>query len=323
MKLEKNILKQAKQIDKTIILPEAHLDCRVMEAANHIIKSRLSKIIVFGDKSIYPKHFLNNPYVKHIDIENYSDFNNIANELYKLRKEKGLTLEESKKILKNEVYFACMLVHMGVGDGIVCGAHFTTAQTLKPALQIIKTAPNKHKVCGCMIMSRKKSPQILLLADVSLNADPNSDDLSEFAIGSAEFMQKLGIEPKVALLSYSTKGSASSPMVEKITKAYNLSKNKMPKLKVDGEMQADSALSPEVAHKKGITSEVGGNANVLIFPDLNAGNIGYKLCQRLGGYKAIGPIMINFNKPVNDLSRGCNKEEIILNVAITKIQAIN
>ncbi len=321
MKLEHQILKKAKLLDKTIILPEAHLDSRIMEAAYHIMHTHLSKIIVFGKETDYPKHFLEHPLVTHIDTENYADFEKMAKELYKIRKEKGLTLAQAKKLLKNEVYFACMLVHMGIGHGIVCGAHFTTAQTLKPALQIIKTAPNKHKVCGCMILTRHKSPQTLLLADVSLNEDPNSDDLSEFAIGSAEFMQKLGIEPKVALLSYSTKGSAESDMVAKMAKAYALAKHKMPELKVDGEMQADSALCPDVAHKKGITSEVGGNANVLIFPDLNAGNIGYKLCQRLAGYKAIGPIMINFNKPVNDLSRGCSSEEIVLNVAITKIQA--
>jgi phosphate acetyltransferase len=234
-----------------------------------------------------------------------------------MRKAKGLTLEEAKKLIQQPIYFAMMLVKNGLADGVVAGAKYSTADVLRPALQIIKTKPDKKIVTGGMLML-KDNENPLFFGDVSLVENPTSEQLAEIALGNAEFMQKvLNVEPKVAMLSYSTKGSAKHEMVDKVRVATELAKNRG--FMVDGEMQVDSALDLATAQKKGVNSEVGGNANVLVFPDLNAGNIGYKLVARLGGYDAIGPIMLNFNKPVNDLSRGCTVDEIVNTVVITKL----
>ena len=210
-----------------------------------------------------------------------------------------------------------MLLKNDMADGVVAGAKYSTADVLRPGLQIIKTKPGKKVVTGGMLML-KEGERPLFFGDVSLIEDPTSEQLAEIADANADFMKKvLDVEPKVAMLSYSTNGSASHAMVDKVRKATELAQNRG--FLVDGEMQVDSALDIATAKKKGITSEVGGNANVLVFPDLNAGNIGYKLVARLGGYIAVGPIMLNFNKPINDLSRGCTVDEIINTVLITKL----
>lgn len=317
MKLIEEIKNKAKDKDCCIILPEANLDERVLEAAKIILKENLSKIIVFGDEKELPTEFFSSNMCEVIDIKN-SDLSSYANELYELRKEKGLTLEKAQELIKSPAYFACMLLKNNKADGMVAGAKFTTADTLRPALQIIKTKKGKKSVTGNMIML-KDGERPLIFGDVSLVEKPDAETLSEIAISNAEFMDKvLNIEPKVALLSYSTKGSAKSELVDLVKTATLLSQENSDYL-IDGEMQVDSALDSLTAKKKGITSEVGGNANVLIFPDLNAGNIGYKLVSRLGGYLAVGPIMLNFNKPVNDLSRGCTVEEIINTVCVTKL----
>ena len=238
--------------------------------------------------------------------------------MYELRKNKGLTIEQASELIKTPTYLAMMMLKNNMADGVVAGAKFSTADTLRPALQIIKTKPNKSVVTGCTIMI-KEDVNPMVFGDVSLIENPNVEELKEIAVSTGEFMDKvLNIEPKIAMLSYSTKGSAKSEMVSKVQQAYNLAKDCG--YLIDGEMQVDSALDLATATKKGVTSKVGGNANVLIFPDLNAGNIGYKLASRLGGYKAVGPIMLNFNKPVNDLSRGCSVMEIVDTVCITKLQ---
>ncbi len=317
MKIIKELKRRAKAIDSTIILPEANLDARVMNACEIIVKRKLSKIIVFGKYSDFPSLLKNSDLCTIIDIEKYKDINTLAKRLYQLRKHKGMTLEQAQELIKEPAYLACMMLKYNLADGMVAGAKWTTANTLRPALQIIKTKPNKSVVTGIMLML-KQSKEPRVFADISLNENPTSEELSEIAISSAEFMQNVvGIEPKVAMLSYSTHGSAKSDMVAKVQNATNLAK--LSKFNVDGEMQADSALNPATAKKKGITSVVGGHANVLVFPDLNAGNIGYKLVSYFGEYRAIGPIMLNFNKPVNDLSRGCTVDEIIDTVCITKI----
>jgi len=318
MDIKSNIRNTAKSIKATIILPEANLDIRVKEACEVILKEKLSNIIIFGKQNEFPTTLTNNSNCKIIDIESYENLTEFASQLYELRKHKGLTQEQANELVKNPAYFAMMMLKNNLADGVVAGAKFTTADTLRPALQIIKTKPGKKSVVGSMIMV-KENEKPLVFADVSLIEKPNAETLAEIAVSSAEFMEKvLNIEPKVAMLSYSTKGSASSEMVSEVQQATEIAKQS--RFLVDGEMQVDSALDLATATKKGVTSVVGGNANVLVFPDLNAGNIGYKLVARLGGYTAIGPIMINFNKPVNDLSRGCTVDEIVDTVCITKLQ---
>lgn len=321
MNMLENIKIKAKQKNGTIVLPEAHLDTRVMQAAEMIVKENLSNLVVFGSKQDYSIELQESPLVKIIDIENFADYEKLALAFYELRKHKGLTLEQAKNLLKEPIYFACMLVKLGYADGIVAGAKYTTGDTLRPALQIIKTKPDKNLVAGSVLLLREQSPEVMLFADASLNENPSAEQLVDIALGGAEFVdQVLNIKPKVAFLSYSTLGSAKSELVEKMQTAFKLTKEKNSSYLIDGEMQFDCAVDKETARRKGITSEVGGDANVFVFPDLNAGNISYKIAARLGGYTAVGPIMINFNKPVNDLSRGCTAEEIVITVAITKLQ---
>ena len=318
MNITNEIRANAKLIDAKIILPEADLDERVMQACEYILANGLAKLVVFGEEKQFKNSIVNNANCEIINIDNCKYFDEFANQLYELRKHKGLTLEESKQLIKNPAYFAMMMLKNNMADGVVAGAKFTTADTLHPALQIIKTKPGKNTVVGSIIMA-KEGCNPLIFADVSLIEKPNVETLAEIAVSAAEFMEKvLKEQPKVAMLSYSTKGSANSEMVDAVKQATEIAKQSG--YLIDGEMQVDSALDKATAQKKGIISQVGGNANVLVFPDLNAGNIGYKLVARLGGYTAIGPIMLNFNKPVNDLSRGCTAQEIVDTVCITKLQ---
>jgi len=317
MKILKEIQERAKLKDLTIVLPEANLDERVKTACEKILKQGLSKLIVFGKNEEFDGEMLSNPNFQIIDLSSNDLSNAFAEQLYELRKAKGLTLENAKELIKQPMYFAMMLLKSNMADGVVAGAKFSTADVLRPGLQIIKTKPGKKIVTGGMLML-KEDQRPLFFGDVSLMENPTSEELAEIAEANADFMKKvLDVEPKVAMLSYSTKGSAKHEMVDKVRIATELAQNRG--FEVDGEMQADTALDFATAQKKGIKSEVGGNANVLVFPDLNAGNIGYKLVARLGGYIAVGPIMLNFNKPINDLSRGCTVEEIINTVLITKL----
>ena len=317
MKIVDELKKHAKKIDATIILPEANIDERVYLAAKEILDKNISKLIVFGNPNQYDESFKSKNCTI-IDILKYRDLDKFAFELFELRKSKGMTIERANELIRRPDYFAMMLLKFGQADGMVAGATWSTADTLRPALQVIKTKPGKPIVTGIMLMV-KEGAKPLVFADVSLIENPTSENLSDIAISSAEFAEKvLKVEPKVAMLSYSTKGSASSEMVDKVRIATEIA-NKKSHYLIDGEMQVDSALDKATAKNKGVISEVGGNANVFVFPDLNAGNIGYKLVSRLGGYTAIGPIMLNFNKPVNDLSRGSNIEEIINTICITKL----
>lgn len=317
MKILEEIKQRAKNKNSVIILPEANLDDRVLDAAKQILKEDLAKIVVFGKNQEYPTEMLENANCTIIDIEKSDKKETFENQLYDLRKEKGMTIEKAKEIILNPMYFAMMLLKNDMADGVVAGAKYSTADVLRPGLQIIKTKPGKKVVTGGMLMLKEGFDPIFF-GDVSLIENPSSEELAEIADANADFMKKVvGVEPKVAMLSYSTKGSAKSEMVDKVRTATELAQNRG--FLVDGEMQVDSALDLATAKKKGITSEVGGQANVLVFPDLNAGNIGYKLVARLGGFVAVGPIMLNFNKPINDLSRGCTVEEIINTVLITKL----
>lgn len=317
MELRKELESRAQKINATIVLPEANLDARVYLACQKILKKNLAKIIVFGKPKDFGEEFKTQN-CQIIDIAKFKNLDEFATQLYELRKNKGLTLIEAQKLVKEPTYFAMMLLKNNLADGVVAGAHYSTADTLRPALQIIKTKPNKNLVTGAMLML-KEGKKPLVFADVSLVENPTSENLADIAISAAEFYKTLTRKtPKVAMLSYSTKGSAKSELVDKVARATKLAQAKS-NFQIDGEMQVDSALNKAVAKKKGISSDVGGNANVLVFPDLNAGNISYKLVARLGGYTAIGPIMLNFNKPVNDLSRGCTADEIVDTVVITKL----
>ena len=317
MKILEEIKQRAKSKDATIVLPEANLDERVKNAVVEILNQGLSKLIVFGSEADYPKSVVENSNCEIIDIEKSENLQFFAHDLFELRKAKGMTEEQAKELVKLPMYFAMMMLKNNLADGVVAGAIYSTADVLRPGLQIIKTKTGKSVVTGGMLMLKEENNP-LFFGDVSLIENPTIEQLAEIALANAEFMQKVvGIEPKVAMLSYSTKGSAKSEMVDKVRIATELAQNRG--FLVDGEMQVDSALDLATAKKKGVNSEVGGNANVLVFPDLNAGNIGYKLVARLGGYLAVGPIMLNFNKPINDLSRGCTVEEIINTVLITKL----
>ena len=263
---------------------------------------------------------------KIVDPETSPDFNRYAEALYEIRKDKGMTPEKAREILKDELYWGVMMVKMGDADGMVAGAIHSTAETLRPALQILKTAPGTKLVSAFFVMvvpdCEYGSNGTFIYADSGLVENPDAEQLSEIAVSSAKtFRNLIQDEPVVAMLSYSTYGSADSELVRKVREATKLAKEKAPDLLIDGELQADAALVPSVGQFKAKGSPVAGKANVLIFPDLNCGNIAYKLTQRLAKAEAYGPITQGIAKPVNDLSRGCSAEDIVGVVAITAVQA--
>ena len=317
---------------KTIILPEVE-DLRILQATDKILKEGFAKIILLGNREELLKRAEDN----NIDIRNaeFYDVNEADNakyyieELYNLRKDKGMTLEEAEKLIKtNSRYLATIMVKMGDADGYVSGASHSTADTFKPVLRIIKGKGNIKTISAFFVMDCPDKnfgeDGVFIFADSGMNENPNAEQLSDIAISSGNsFKELIGTEPKVAMLSYSTKGSAKSELTEKVVNATNLVHQKNPDLLCDGEMQLDAAIVPEVAAMKAPSSPVAGKANVLIFPDLNSGNIAYKLVQRLGHAKAYGPLCQGLARPVNDLSRGCSVDDIVGVVAITCVQAIN
>ena len=329
MSFIEEIKEKARKDIKTIILPESD-DIRVLEAASNVTKEGFAKIILVGNSlEIKEKAESNNidiSTVEIVDPNNSEKYDEYVNEFYELRKEKGITIDDAKEIIKNNVYFGMMMVKQGDGDGLVSGAAHSTSDTLRPALQILKTVPNTKLVSAFFIMEvpncKYGENGIFIFADSGLNEYPDSDSLSEIAISSSESFRKLiGKEPKVAMLSYSTYGSAHSPLTEKVVEATKLVKQKTLNLVVDGELQLDAAIVPEIAKSKAPDSPLEGKANVLIFPDLDAGNIGYKLVQRLANAEAYGPLCQGIAKPVNDLSRGCSSKDIEGVIAITCVQA--
>ncbi|MBR1988510.1 MAG: phosphotransacetylase [Clostridia bacterium] len=321
MKDLKDLKKLANKKFATIILPEANIDERIRQACIRLLKEGTTKLIVFGAIDGMTKEFLSDK-CEIINIESDPRLEDFATQLYELRKHKGMTIDEAKELIKTPEYFSMLLLKNDYADGLVAGAKWTTANTLRPALQVIKCKKGKSSVVGSMLML-KKGMDPLVYTDVSLIENPDSEQLAEIAISGAEFMDKVvGNEPKVALLSYSTYGSAKSEMVDKVKNATEIAKSKSTYL-IDGEMQGDSALEMETAKKKCPTSKVAGQANVLVFPELDAGNIAYKLTAYFGGVQAVGPIMLNFAKPINDLSRGSTVEEIINTVYITKLMCEN
>lgn len=320
----------AKREIKTIVLPEA-TDIRTLEATDKIIKEGFAKVVLIGNKEEIMKLASDNKFdvtkatiIEPLKSEKYEEY---AEYLYELRKAKGMTIEQAKELLKDPVYFGMMMVKKDEADGLVSGAAHSTADTLRPALQILKTKPGTKIVStfNILVLPHKEYGEdgVLMFADCGLNPKPNSDELSEIAISSAEsFKALVKKEPRVAMLSFSTYGSAKSEDVEKVQEATKLAKEKAPDLLVDGEMQLDAALVETVGNSKAPGSKVAGKANVLVFPDLNAGNIGYKLTERLAKAEAYGPICQGIAKPVNDLSRGCKADDIVGAVAITCLQAL-
>lgn len=329
MSFIETIKQKAKQDIKTIILPESE-DNRILEGAAKVLKEGFAKIILIGNEEEIMKRAKENNFdisgAQIIAPKESDKYEEYANSFYELRKAKGVTPEQAKEILLEPIYFGMMMVKQGDADGLVSGACHSTANTLRPALQILKTAPGTKLVSAffAMVVPNCEYGEngVFVFGDSGLVENPTADELSEIAISSSKsFRQLTGAEPKVAMLSYSTYGSAHSELTEKVVEATRLVKEKDPNLAADGELQLDAAIIPEVASSKAPGSNVAGKANTLIFPDLNAGNIGYKLVQRLAKAEAYGPLCQGIAKPVNDLSRGCNSDDIAGVVAITCVQA--
>lgn len=329
MSFVETMKEKARQNIKTILLPESE-DVRVIQAAADVEEEGFAKAVLIGNEENVKQIALdNNIDVSKVTIINplkSEKFGEYSNKFYELRKAKGMTPEKAKEIMKEPIYFGTMMVKVGDADGIVSGACHPTAHTLRPALQILKTAPGT-KLASAFFLMVTKCPEygedgVFIFADSGMNEYPDADGLSEIAISSAKsFKQLVGKEPRVAMLSYSTYGSASSPLTEKVIEATRILKEKAPDLLCDGELQLDAAIIPEVAERKAPGSPIAGKTNVLIFPDLDAGNIGYKLVQRFGRAEAYGPLCQGIAKAVNDLSRGCSSDDIVGVVAITSVQA--
>lgn len=324
-----SIKEKAKADVKHILLPEGSEE-RTVQAARIITDEKIAKVTLLGDEEEIKKAAEKfNVCLCGIDIINPltdPDFEHYANGFYELRKAKGMTPEKARETIKNTLFYACMMIKEGKADGMVSGAINTTGNTLRPGLQIIKMAKGINTISSCFIMEIPNKEYgdngLMLFGDCAININPNPDELASIAIATANTAKTLlGMDPKVAMLSFSTKGSAKHENVDKVTAALAKVKELAPDLDVDGELQADAAMVPKVAALKAPGSKVAGHANVLIFPDLQAGNIGYKLVQRLAGAEAVGPVSQGFAKPINDLSRGCSIADIVSVVAITAVQA--
>lgn len=331
-----NLLEQIKQKaasnKKTIVLPEGTEE-RTVKAVETVVKEQIANVILLGNpdevNAVAKKVGANLEGVKIMDPKNSEIYDECVETFFEMRKNKGMTLDKAQALMSDPLYFGSMLVYKGIADGKVAGAENTTGNVLRPALQIIRTAPGMTSVSGAFIMIVPNcefgSNGLFVFADCAVTPNASAEQLAEFAYQSADTAKNIaGIEkPIISMLSFSTKGSASHEMVDKVVKATEIAKERWPELELDGEFQADAAIVPKVGASKAPGSAAAGKANVLIFPDLNAGNIGYKLVQRLAKAEAIGPILQGMNKPVNDLSRGCSVEDIVNVVAITAVKAQN
>ena len=333
MALIENIIKRAQSNKQRIVLPES-LEERTITAADRAIADGLAEIILIGNE----EKILG--YARELGLKNIDKATIIdpatspktaeyANLLYELRKAKGMTPEEAAKLTQNPLYFGCLIIKNGDADGQISGALSTTGETLRPALQIIKCSPGITCVSGAMLMVTK-TPQygedgVLVMGDIAVTPAPDANQLAQIAVCTARTARSVAgfADPRVAMLSFSTKGSAKHEVVDKVVEATKLARELDPELKIDGELQADAALVPSVGAKKAPGSDIAGKANVLVLPNLEAGNICYKLVQRLGNADAIGPILQGIARPVNDLSRGCSVDDIYKMVAITACQAMD
>lgn len=317
------MISKLKKDPKTIVFTEG-TDERILEAASRLLASNFLTPILVGNaeavQEASEEYGYNIRGAVIIDPENYDRMDEMVEMFCELRKGKNIQPDEARKILKHGNYFGTMLVKMGVADALLGGATYSTADTVRPALQLIKTKPGNKIVSSTFIMVRPSATgenEVLAMSDCAINIKPTAEELVEIAIESAECGRIFGIDPKVAFLSYSTLGSGSGEDVEKMRLAAKLAKEKAPQLPIEGELQFDAAVSPRVARTKCPGSEVAGHANVFVFPDINAGNIGYKIAQRMGNFDAYGPILLGLNAPINDLSRGCNAEEVYSMAIIT------
>lgn len=322
------IKEKAKKDKKTIVLPES-MDRRTFEAAAEVLAEGIANLVIIGTPEEVAKNSegLDISKATIINPATYEKTEEYIDLLVELRKSKGMTKEEATNLLMNEyMFYACVMVKAGDADGVVSGACHSTANTLKPALQIVKTKPGTKIVSAFFLMEVPNCELgengTFVFGDCGLNQNPNPEELAAIAVSSAEsFKMLVGKEPKVAMLSHSTKGSAKHADIDKVTEATRIAKEMAPELCLDGELQADAAMVPSVGASKAPGSDVAGAANVLIFPDLDAGNIGYKLVQRLAKAEAYGPMTQGIAKPVNDLSRGCSASDIVGVIAITAVQA--
>lgn len=308
---------------KTIVLPEGE-DVRILEAAVHLQQEGIITPVLLGNEEAVNKAAKDGGFdiseIKLIDPANASYFEELAEKFVERRAGKA-TIEQAREQLKDVNYFGTMLIYTGRVDGLVSGAAHSTADTVRPALQIIKTKPGISKTSGAFIMMKEE--ERLIFADCAITVNPSAKELAEIAVESTKTAKAFGIDPRVAMLSFSTKGSAVTEETEKVVEAARIAKELAPDLLIDGEFQFDAAYVPSVAAKKAPESVIKGDANVFIFPTLDAGNIGYKLTERLGGYEAIGPILQGLNGPVNDLSRGCSAEDVYKLSIITAAQSLS
>lgn len=329
MELMKKLWESAKADKRKIVLPEGDEE-RTLVAAQKIVELGLAHIVLVGDSNKIQENAqklnVNLDGVEIVDPNKSDRLETYINSFYELRKNKGMTLEKAEKIVRDPLYFGTMMVKLDDADGMVSGAVHTTGDLLRPGLQIIKTAPGVSVVSSFFIMmvpgSKYGEEGMLLFSDCAVNPNPTYEQLSAIAIATADTAKRLcKVEPRVAMLSFSTMGSADHEMVDKVRKATELAKELRPDLQIDGELQLDAAIVDKVAAQKAPNSTVAGKANVLIFPDLQSGNIGYKLVQRFANAEAIGPMCQGFAKPINDLSRGCSSDDIVNVVALTAVQA--
>lgn len=321
--IENKLVSLAKLANKTIVLPEAYFSERVAKAGIECAKNDICQVVLLTDNDNTFKDVVHkNIKVVNILTDEMSDM--CASALHIKRESKGVTREHAIELIKDPLYFGTMMVELGLADGLVAGAEVSTSRTFKPALQIIKGKTPTTKISSFFVMAKKEQDKesVYLLSDCGMNINPTSEELAECALQSAlSAKELLGTTPKVALLSYSTKGSADGESAKKVRDAFEILTSKDDVwFDYDGELQLDAAIVPEVASLKCKGSKVAGQANVLIFPDLQSGNIGYKIMQRFGGYSAIGPITQGMRKPINDVSRGASVNEIVLTIAITCLQ---
>lgn len=329
-KFIQNVLAQAKKHYKTIVLPEGE-DLRVLKAAHLINKDKICKIVLLGDEAQIKTDFAKNGWeIEGIDIINPATspkLETYTNLLFELRKSKGMTEEEAQKTALIPNYFGTLMIKAGDADGMVSGANHSTADTVRPALQIIKSAHKDRGVSSFLVMVSDDKPYVF--SDCAITINPSAKELADIALEASLSAIKFGFEPRVAMMTFSTYGSGKGEQVDKVVEATKLAKEALKTdefkdlhIELDGELQADAALDMVVAKKKAPESHVAGTANVLIFPNLEAGNIGYKLLQRLGGCEAYGPVLQGLNAPVNDLSRGAFAEDIVGVIAMTALQAV-